>query len=69
MNLWIVLIIGIAIGWFTKVPFLLKWYQDLKKYKIGKLEMYQRLMRSMNGTPVDERRYHELAIRYFKDTD
>lgn len=25
------LIIGIAIGWITKVPFLLKWYRDLKK--------------------------------------
>lgn len=24
------LIIGIAIGWITKVPFIIKWYRDLK---------------------------------------
>lgn len=27
------LIIGIAIGWITKVPFLIKWYKELAHHK------------------------------------
>lgn len=69
MNLWIVLIIGIFIGWLFKIPFLLKWYRDLENYKIGKLKMYLRLMQSMNGVPTEERNIHELSIKYFRDTN
>ena len=30
---YIYLIIGFVLGWITKIPFLIKWYRDLKKTK------------------------------------
>lgn len=30
---WSLVLFGIAIGWITKVPFLIKWYRELKRTK------------------------------------
>ena len=69
MSLWIVLIIGILIGWIIKIPFLIKWYRDLEGYKKGKIELYNRLVNMMNGLPLDDRSQYKMSIEYFKDSE
>ncbi len=68
MNLLIVLIIGILIGWFTKVPFLIKQYRELEGYKKGKIELYNRLVNDINGLPMGDRSKYKMSIQYFKDS-
>lgn len=30
---WVAILVGVAIGWVTKVPFLLKWYKRVREDK------------------------------------
>ena len=69
MNTWIILGIGILIGWSTKLPFALKWYRELKQYKVKKLEMYNRLISDIHKLPMDEQNKYWLSAAYFRDTD
>lgn len=48
------LLIGVGIGWITKVPFLLKWYRELRKTK-----MYQAMNNAVHAEEI-RRRYNEL---------
>jgi hypothetical protein len=61
------LLIGIAIGWITKVPFLIKWYKELKRYKEGKVKLYNRLINEVNKLPKDEQSKFWITIAYFRD--
>ena len=44
------LIIGIAIGWITKVPFLIKWYRDLRRTR-----EYKRMQDDIHFQEIKER--------------
>lgn len=61
------LLIGIAIGWITKVPFLIKWYKELKRYKEGKVKLYNRLINEVNKLPKDEQSKFWITTSYFRD--
>jgi len=40
---YVYLIVGVAIGWVTKVPFLIKWYRELREtqnYKNRRTEAF-----------------------------
>jgi len=63
------LLIGIAIGWITKVPFLIKWYNELKRYKEGKVRLYNRLINEVNKLPKDEQSKFWITTAYFRDGD
>lgn len=39
----IYLIVGIAIGWITKIPFLLKWYSEFKAHKQHMTDLHTKL--------------------------
>jgi len=62
------LIAGVLIGWTTKVPFLIKWYNELKQYKVKKTELYNRLVNMILELPKDEQSKHWIGVNYFKDT-
>ena len=62
------LIIGIAIGWITKVPFLIGWYKDLKRYKEGKIKLYNKLINEINKLPKDEQSKFWITVAYFRDS-
>lgn len=36
------MIVGVAIGWITKVPFLTKWYNELRETKEYKAMMHEK---------------------------
>ena len=61
------LIIGILIGWITKVPFLIKWYNEFKQYREGKIKLYNQLINSINKLPKDEQSEFWITVAYFKD--
>ncbi len=63
------LLIGIAIGWLTKIPFLIKWYRELTQYKIGKVKLYNKLINQINKLPKDEQSKFWITTAYFKDGD
>lgn len=50
---YIYLIIGVVLGWITKVPFLIKWYRDLKKTK-----EYKKMQDAIHIKEVEERFKH-----------
>lgn len=62
------ILIGIAIGWITKVPFLIKWYREFNTYKVRKVELYNRLMAEFIKLPSDEKNKFYITIEYFKAT-
>lgn len=51
---WWYLIVGIGVGWLTKVPFLLKWYKELRKTR-----SYER-MKDMVHVEELRKKYNEL---------
>lgn len=40
--IWILL--GVLIGWLTKIPFLLKWYKEMKEREIHASSLYDRAL-------------------------
>jgi len=48
------LIIGVAIGWITKIPFLIKWYRELKETK-----HYREMKNEIHAEEI-RRRYNQL---------
>jgi hypothetical protein len=68
MSTCIILAIGILIGWITKLPFAIKWYKELKQYKIKKVEMYNRIMDEIHKLPKDEQAKYHITTAYFRDT-
>jgi len=44
MTVWIYFLVGVLVGWITKVPFLIKWYRELREDKIDRQRMYDRIV-------------------------
>lgn len=69
MNTYVILIIGVLIGWCTKIPFFLSWYKSYEKYKAEKLEMYKRIMQKIETLSKEDQAKLNLTAKYFRDTD
>ena len=67
MNTWILIGIGVLIGWITKLPFALKWYRELKEYKAGKIKLYNKLITEIKKLPKDEQNKYWITAAYFRD--
>lgn len=63
------LLFGILLGWITKIPFLIKWYRDLKIYKKKKIELYNKIINDIHKLPINEQSKHWISAKYFKDTE
>lgn len=60
--------IGILIGWAIKIPFLIKWYRELRFYKEGKVKLYNKLINSLHELPKDKRSKYWITTAYFRDS-
>lgn len=52
---WVAILVGVAIGWGTKVPFLLKWYKRVRKDKEHIREIVENYKKHFppTGTNID----------------